>query len=162
MNLITLQDGRVIAYRMGDLTQADMRPEEIQVEDFKYDWIMCLYQAPDQFVVDSVTEEYRAQLTAQEQQVAQEQIKSLVVLQTQSRLDTFAQTRNYDSILSAATYATSTNPKFQTEGQYAVQARDATWAMLYQILAEVEAGTRPVPTGFADIEPELPVLEWPQ
>lgn len=30
------------------------------------------------------------------------------------------------------------------------------------MLDEVEAGTRHMPSGFADIEPELPVLHWPQ
>lgn len=80
---------------------------------------------------------------------------------TQQRLDDFARTRNYDGILSACTYATSTVEKFQIEGQYCVNARDATWATLYAIMSEVEAGTRPMPTGFADVEPLLPVLEWP-
>ena len=79
----------------------------------------------------------------------------------QQRLDDFARTRGYDGIMSACTYATSTNAKFAAEGQYCVGARDATWATLYQILDEVLAGTRPMPTGYADIEPELPVLEWP-
>lgn len=55
--------------------------------------------------------------------------------------------------------ATSTNAKFQAECQYGVEARDATWAKLYEIMAEVEAGTRQMPSGFADIEPELPLLE---
>lgn len=84
-----------------------------------------------------------------------------VTANTQKRLDEWAKTRNYDGILSLCTYATSTVPKFAAEGQYAVQARDATWATLYTILAEVEAGTRPVPSGYADIEPELPALAWP-
>lgn len=90
-----------------------------------------------------------------------EQIQQEIVTATQNRLDTFAQTRNYDGILSACTYATSTVPKFQVEGQYCVESRDATWAKLYEILAEVEAGTRPMPTGYASIENELPVLQWP-
>lgn len=80
---------------------------------------------------------------------------------TQTRLDTFAHTRNYDGILSAATYATSINQAFAAEGQYAVTARDNTWAALYTIMAEVQAGTRPMPTSFADVEPDLPVLAWP-
>jgi hypothetical protein len=88
-------------------------------------------------------------------------LQESIVKQTQDRLDTFAKTRNYDGILSAATYATSTVPKFQQEGQYAVVARDQTWATLYEILAEVQTGTRPAPTSYADIEPELPVLAWP-
>lgn len=88
-------------------------------------------------------------------------VQEKIVTATQARLDDFASTRNYDGILSLCTYATSTVPKFQAEGQYGVEARDATWASLYQILAEVEVGTRPMPSGFADVEPELPVLTWP-
>ncbi len=80
---------------------------------------------------------------------------------TQRRLDDFARTGNYDGILSLCTYATSQVPKFQAEGQYGVTARDATWAALYQIMAEVEAGARPMPSGYADIEPDLPALVWP-
>ena len=84
-----------------------------------------------------------------------------IVQATQARLDDFARTRSYDGILSACTYATSSVPKFQAEGQYCVVARDETWATLYTILAEVEAGVYPMPTSFADIEPELPALVWP-
>ncbi len=88
-------------------------------------------------------------------------LQQRIVDATQKRLDDFARTRNYDGILSACTYATSTVPKFAAEGQYAVQARDATWAALYALLAEVQAGTQPVPTGFEDVEPLLPPLAWP-
>ena len=78
----------------------------------------------------------------------------------QKHLDDFARTRNYDSILSAATYATSTVPEFAAEGQYAVEARDATWAKCYEVLAAVEAGSRPMPT-LEELLTELPVLTWP-
>lgn len=80
---------------------------------------------------------------------------------TQARLDDFARTRNYDGILSACTYATSTVLKFAAEGQYCVEARDDTWDTLYGILADVEAGKRPVPSGYEEIEKELPELAWP-
>lgn len=89
-----------------------------------------------------------------------EQIKTSIVQLTQQRLDDFAKTRNYDNILSACTYATSSIPKFLQEGQSAVNARDTTWSALYTILAEVESGSKPMPKGFTDIEPFLPVLEW--
>ena len=88
-------------------------------------------------------------------------LQAMVVQATQERLDDFARTRNYDGILSACTYATSMVPKFATEGQYAVQVRDATWAALYALLAEVQAGTRAAPESFDDVQPLLPVLEWP-
>jgi len=89
------------------------------------------------------------------------QIQAAIVSATQARLDTFAQTRNYDSILSACTYATSSVSQFATEGQAAVNARDATWATLYTHMGAVLAGTAPMPTGYADLEPMLPALEWP-
>lgn len=88
-------------------------------------------------------------------------LQQQVVAATQARLDDFAKTRGYDGILSACTYATSPTPKFSAEGQYCVAQRDATWAKLYQIMGEVEAGSRPMPSGYADIEGELPVLAWP-
>ena len=90
-----------------------------------------------------------------------EQIQASVVSQTQMRLDTFARTRNYDGILSACTYATSAVPRFKSDADYCVTARDATWATLYEFMAEVQAGTKPMPTGFASVEPLLPVLSWP-
>lgn len=89
------------------------------------------------------------------------QLQAEIVDATQERLDSFARTRNYDGILSACTYATSNIPKFAAEGQSAVNLRDATWAALYQILEEVQAGQRETPSGFSDIEPLLPPLEWP-
>lgn len=89
------------------------------------------------------------------------EVKREIIDATQKRLDDFAKTRLYDGILSATTYAVSSIPKFAAEGQYAVQIRDLTWAALYQLLAEVEGGTRPMPTGFDEVEPLLPVPVWP-
>lgn len=90
-----------------------------------------------------------------------EEFKAQVVNKVQERLDHFARTRNYDNILSAATYATSKVAKFAAEGQYAVEARDNTWASLYQLMAEIESGIRPMPSSFDDIEIHLPPLTWP-
>lgn len=111
-------------------------------------------------VVHTVAEQEAAAIAA-DAAAKKDALEKSIVDAVQARLDDFARTRNYDGILSAATYATSTVPKFQAEGQYAVETRDATWAKLYEILAEVEAGTRPAPSGFEDIEPELPALAWP-
>jgi hypothetical protein len=79
----------------------------------------------------------------------------------QAHLDAFARTRNYDGIMSAATYATSTVPKFKAEGRYAVEARDTTWAKGYEILDEVLSGQRPMPT-IDEVIAELPPLAWPE
>lgn len=107
-------------------------------------------------VVALPTEQVAANQAAKAQR-----IQSEIVSATQKRLDDFARTRNYDDILSLCTYATDTNPKFAAEGQYGIQSRSATWAAMYQIMGDVEAGTRPVPSGYADVEADLPALEWP-
>lgn len=103
-----------------------------------------------------------AEEVAANQAAADQRLLGGIVDATQKRLDDFARTRNYDGILSATTYSDSLVQKFRDEGQYCLAKRDATWAKLYEMLAEVEAGTRPKPTSFADVEPDLPVLEWPQ
>ena len=92
---------------------------------------------------------------------ATKQVQESVVVATQARLDDFAKTRNYDGILSACTYAGSLIPTFKSDGLYCCTARDATWAALYAFMAEVQAGTKPMPTSFADVSPLLPELTWP-
>lgn len=84
-----------------------------------------------------------------------------ITIKTQQRLDDFAMTRKYDNILSACTYATSSIQKFKVEGQYCVDMRDNTWNYLYQMLADVLGDERPMPSGYIDIESELPELVWP-
>jgi hypothetical protein len=64
----------------------------------------------------------------------------------QSVLDSTAVARGYASILSMCTYATSTNPTFAADGQVGVAWRDAVWTYCYQVMADVLAGTRAVPT----------------
>lgn len=90
-----------------------------------------------------------------------EQIKEIED-KIQLRLDTFAQSedRFYDGIMSACTYANSTNPTWQAEGEYCIQARDNTWATAYSILQQYLNGQIAKPT-WEDIEAQLPVLTWP-
>lgn len=90
-----------------------------------------------------------------------EVIKAQIVIATQARLDAFARERGYDDIKSASDYAGCTVPRFSTEGTYCRDARALTWEALYTMLAEVQAGTRPMPGGFADVVSDLPALAWP-
>lgn len=60
-------------------------------------------------------------------------------------LDQAAQTRGYDGILSAVSYATSKHPRFGPEGIAYRDWRDAVWTYCYQALADVQAGKRPLP-----------------
>jgi hypothetical protein len=79
----------------------------------------------------------------------------------QAWLDDTAEERNYDHILSACSYVTSTNPQFQAEGQACVAWRDAVWASCYQIMGEVMAGNRVAPATTGDLIAELPAIVWP-
>jgi len=77
----------------------------------------------------------------------------------QSTLDEKAKERNYDSMLSLCTYATSLNDKFSSEGQAGVKWRDEVWAKGYVILADVESGQRTIPSD-DELISELPLFTW--
>lgn len=78
----------------------------------------------------------------------------------QAMMDTKAKARGYDGILSACTYAASSNATFAAEGQICVIWRDVVWSKCYDILAAVQASTRQIPT-LSDLLEELPILAWP-
>ena len=90
-------------------------------------------------------------------QPTQEEIIKGYTSQVQAYLDATAKQRNYDNIFTLCGYITDPNPKFQLEAQAAVAWRSAVWTKCYEILAEVQAGTRTMPT---DIISELPVMTW--
>ncbi|KQZ34304.1 hypothetical protein [Massilia sp. Root1485] len=83
------------------------------------------------------------------------------VTAVQAMMDAKAQERRYDNILSACTYATSTQAKFQAEGQACVAWRDAVWSRCYELMADVDSGTIAQPT-IDELLAMLPGMEWPE
>lgn len=159
-------DGRLSGFRSGayaieDLLQGEvLAPDNFTSQDFLANQF-CLYRdgvfTRDQTAIDLQYERDNPTPPVK----TPEEIQSEITIATQKRLDDFARERFYDGILSLCTYATSQYPKFRSEGQYGVTARDGTWGKLYEILVAVQDGTRPMPSGYAEIESELPALIWP-
>ena len=75
-------------------------------------------------------------------------------------LDELAQERDYDSILSLCTYATSSNDTYKAEGEAGVVCRDTTWDTMRQILADVVSKERLAPT-MDELLSEFPSIAWP-
>lgn len=88
-----------------------------------------------------------------------EQIIADLEASVQSELDRRARERNYDSIVSACSYAGALNP-FQAESIAFLSWRAACWQRCYQILADCKAGNRPIPEP-AELVAELPALDLP-
>lgn len=123
--------------------------------------------------------------------VSDAQLQALIVARTQQRLDDFAKAvfvdaqgrvhGDYDGVNSASKYVALTDAQilamplsvqplvtmFRADCQYLSAVTAQTWAVLWSVLAQVQAGNWPTtgaaqrPGGFADIEPSLPALAWP-
>lgn len=89
----------------------------------------------------------------------EEEIQRQLTAAVQAYMDKTVQQRGYDNILTACSYVNSTDHIFAAEGLACVQWRDAVWRKCYDMLAEVKAGTRAIPTA-EEVIAELPVLEW--
>lgn len=89
------------------------------------------------------------------------EIEARKVALVQSFMDAAARSLRYDSIANAITYADEPAvPKFQSEGQAFRAWRSLVWARCYEILADVEAGERDVPSD-GELIDQLPRLQLP-
>lgn len=90
-----------------------------------------------------------------------EKTRAARVAAVQSHLDATAQAAGYDNIHTACTYADEPAvAKFQAEGQAFRAWRSLVWAHCHQVLADVQAGVRGIPSA-AELIAELPALNLP-
>lgn len=118
---------------------------------------MTLYRATAEGQVPMTPEE-EAEFLAEQEANAIPKVADYTAA-VQSHLDKAAQAKNYDSIVSACSYAGAGNP-FQAEGQAFVTWRGDVWAKCYQIMADVQNGLRTAPT-IEGLISELPALVTP-
>lgn len=89
----------------------------------------------------------------------QDQIIARMEAMVQRHLDSVVGVRGYDSIYTACTYADEPAvAKFQQEGVAARRWRSQVWAYCHQVMDDVLAGRRAMPT---DLIAELPQIVWP-
>jgi hypothetical protein len=77
----------------------------------------------------------------------------------QAHLDATARAKGYDSALSCVSYIDSTVASYRTEATKMRDWRDAVWMRCYALMAEVQAGTRPIPNE-EELVALLPPIQW--
>ena len=87
----------------------------------------------------------------------QAQMQKQLTDAVQHVLDAKAQELNYDSCLSVCSYIDTGVARFDAEGKAFRAWRSAVWAKGYEILAQVQAGEREIPTE-EELIAELPEL----
>lgn len=89
-----------------------------------------------------------------------EEIQKRLTDGVQNWMDSKVQERNYDSVHTCVgTYLYSPVEKFRLEAEAVRDWVSYVWAKCYEILAQVEAGERDIPT-LEEVIIELPELEW--
>jgi len=87
------------------------------------------------------------------------ELKETITKEIQKFLDTAAQEKGYDSIISACSYVGSAN--FGAEGKSFLDWRDAVWTYVYQVEDDVENEVRTEPT-LEELLVELPQRILPE
>jgi hypothetical protein len=93
------------------------------------------------------------------QAAAAQAMQAAILAGMASLFDTVAQKKHYDNRITCALRAGYTGP-FQTEGAAFATWMDACNQTGYTLLAEVQAGTRPMPATVADALALLPIAPW--
>lgn len=91
------------------------------------------------------------------QEEVEQQVQAQLTNAVQRVLDSKAQELLYDNCLSVCSYIDTGVAKFDAEGRAFRAWRSAVWAKGYDILAQVQAGQRPIPTE-EQLIAELPQL----
>jgi hypothetical protein len=79
----------------------------------------------------------------------------------QAHVDATAQARGYDSGVSAASYAGDPNPAWAAEAAAFIAWRSAVWVVVFDMLADVQAGQMAPPSSPDALIATLPAMVWP-
>jgi hypothetical protein len=79
----------------------------------------------------------------------------------QAHIDATAQSKGYETGFALAGYVNSTVPQWKAEAEVFVAWRDQVWLFVFGLLAEVQAGTAPLPESSDALIAQLPTITWP-
>jgi hypothetical protein len=79
----------------------------------------------------------------------------------QAHVDATARARGYDSGVSAASYAGDPNAVWAAEAAAFIAWRSAVWVLVFDMLAEVQAGDADAPESPDALIATLPAMVWP-
>lgn len=116
-------------------------------------WVKCDAEPSDGWLYDGAA--FSPPVSA----VTPEEIETKLTAVLNRHLDSVAGQRRYDNRFTCALRAGFPGP-FQEEGQVFAAWMDACNMAAYQLMAEVKAGSRPIPSE-AELIAALPVIEWP-
>lgn len=90
----------------------------------------------------------------------EEEIQKMLTDGVQSYMDTKVRERNYDNVHTCVgTYLYSPIDKFRIEAEHVKDWVSYVWEKCYEMLAEVKAGKREIPS-LEEVINELPILDW--
>jgi hypothetical protein len=147
-----LKTGRIVASYSYDIADVDFTALGQGLVESEHDLDPELWGVKDGKLVEI------SELYTPEEKAAKLQKRYTDLIQR--ILDAEAQKLGYDNCNSVCTYVDTGVAKFDAEGVAFRKWRSAVWALGYELLAEVQAGTRPVPTEeeLIDLLPKLEIV----
>ena len=94
--------------------------------------------------------------------MSHEQIKNHLRSAVEDHVEDTAQSRDYSSAVSLASYTASTREPWAAEAQAFVQWRDDVWEYVFARLAAVESGEDDPPESAEALIADLPEMVWPE
>ena len=153
---LTLSDGQQVEIK--DIAIDDTTVTFRQLKGYTGDCALYLRVTDAKSAKQEIMDALEIELVSKTKVDPIENAQKYYIDKIQEMLDSTAQSFGYDNIISMCTYVGSSNAKFAAEGKAALDFRDKTWEAGYQILSDVAAGKRPVPT-IADVVAELPTID---
>lgn len=117
------------------------------------DWLVPNVEQPTQAYLDSLMPQYQHEFDCDE-------FENSVYWIIKKLINDTAMQKSYDSTISCASYATSTNPQWKAEAETFIAWRDTVLAFCYSKLEAIRNQQIPIPT-IPELLASLPEIVWP-